>query len=134
LTLKNTEFIIWKMLTKNDLKEIGHLVNDLLNLRFEQFAVMIQNEFKYIHTILDTKTDKSDLDDFKTETRNNFTEIRTDISGMKSDISEIRSDLNDTRLDVADIKYDLRKLTDDGGCIYKLENDMKIIKTKLNFN
>jgi predicted nucleic acid-binding Zn-ribbon protein len=107
------------MLTKNDLKEIGHLVTNLLDTRFENFAVMMQNEFKYIHTILETKTDKSDLEDFKIETRNNFTEIR-------SDITEIKTDISDLKLDVADIKYDFKKLAGYVGTIgsrvYKLEN------------
>lgn len=58
------------MLTAKDLKLIGDLidtkVNAILDLkldeRFSEFAILMQNEFRVIHAILETKADKVDLE------------------------------------------------------------------------
>jgi len=46
------------MLTKKDL----FLISELIDVKFADFAILMQNEFRAIHEILDTKADKSDID------------------------------------------------------------------------
>lgn len=46
------------MLTIKDLKLIG----DLMDKRFEDFAILMQGEFSNIYSILETKADKSDIE------------------------------------------------------------------------
>ncbi|MFZ4405594.1 MAG: hypothetical protein ACOYOK_15995 [Pseudobdellovibrionaceae bacterium] len=59
------------MLTKKDLVLIGEVVENIINVRvpeiverivepkFEEFAILMQNEFRAIH---ETKADKTDID------------------------------------------------------------------------
>ncbi|MFT5180089.1 MAG: hypothetical protein ACI9GH_000408 [Candidatus Paceibacteria bacterium] len=53
------------MLTDNDLKRIGDLLDLKIDKKFEDFAVLMQSEFSDIHKKLDyldnTKADKSDI-------------------------------------------------------------------------
>jgi hypothetical protein len=46
------------MLTKKDL----FLISELVDAKFADFAILMQNEFRAIHEILDTKADKTDID------------------------------------------------------------------------
>jgi len=50
------------MLTKRDLQLINQNTFKIITEEFSNFAILMQNEFKVIHAILETKADKIDLE------------------------------------------------------------------------
>ncbi len=68
------------MLTKKDL----FLISELVDAKFADFAILMQNEFRAIHEILDTKADKTDidrLDNNMIRLENNMTRIENKFEG-----------------------------------------------------
>jgi len=63
------------MLTKKDL----FLISELVDAKFTDFAILMQNEFRAIHEILETKADKVD------------TASKTDILRLENNITRLEN-------------------------------------------
>lgn len=94
------------MLTKKDLELIGEVINQtvptiverIVEPKFEEFAILIQNEFRVIHSILETKADKADL-----ETKADKTDILRLENKFEGRIERIEDDIRivKTKLKIA---------------------------------
>lgn len=104
------------MLTKKDLVLIGEVVENIINVRvpeiverivepkFEEFAILMQNEFRAIH---ETKADKTDIERLE----NNMVRLESNMNRLENNMARLEN------------KFEER--------IEKVEDNMRIVKTTL---
>ncbi len=119
------------MLDKNDLKAIGSLIDEKMDKKIDQFAIIMANSFAAVQdqiggiaadvTVL--KTDVSELktgqnnlrqefDSFRTETRHNFERVFSEISEIKIRLTRLeKRTLEDSDVAASEI-IELKKRVD----------------------
>jgi predicted nucleic acid-binding Zn-ribbon protein len=106
------------MLTKDDLKNIGYLLDSKIFPLKEDISSL-----------------RKDFEDFTIVVKNQFDRVDERFDFLESDMDEMKSDINEMKDDISEMKGDIRSLTKIQTSQYqqidKNTDDIRLLKTKL---